>query len=94
MTLSIRTASVDDIPSLHALHLSVQENRLSEASGVAESSCLPFVSAGAAWVAADHRGIIGFSAIGADARRVWALFVRPDCERLGVGRALHRNMLA
>ena len=78
---------------MHAIRVSVQENRLSDESAITERSYLPFVSAGAAWVAEDHGGMIGFAAIDVDERRVWALFVRPDCERMGVGGALHRHML-
>ncbi len=78
---------------MHSIRLSVQENRLSAASEITESSYLPFVCAGTAWVAEDRNQIIGFSAIGAEERRVWALFVRPDSERMGVGGALHWHMV-
>jgi GNAT superfamily N-acetyltransferase len=37
--------------------------------------------------------VVGFAAIDLSSANVWALFVAPDAEGSGVGRALHEQML-
>ena len=93
MNLKIRTATAADVRAMHRLRRNVLENRLSERTGIGEASYLPFICAGSAWLAETISGIAGF-AVDARAQRVWALFVDPNCEGVGVGRALHDAMLA
>lgn len=71
----------------------MRENRLSETTTISEASYLPYIAAGSAWVALAGSNLIGFAAIDAAARSVWALFVDPDAEGAGIGRALHVSML-
>lgn len=79
---------------MHAIRLAVRENRLSGSAGVDEGSYSPYVAAGAAWVAETEQGIAGFAAVDAGKREVWALFVAPDAEGKGIGRALELRLLA
>jgi len=91
---TIKTASLADIPKMHMVRLAVRENPLTDPARITESSYVPFVEAGSAWVAVDHDlQILGFSALDPVTGSVWALFVRPDQEGVGVGRALHDIML-
>jgi GNAT superfamily N-acetyltransferase len=78
---------------MHRVRTSVSENRLSDLKRVTEASYLPYINAGTAWVAEAHGAIVGFGAVDAPARRLWALFVVPELEGAGVGRALHRHVL-
>ncbi|HEX8645190.1 MAG TPA: GNAT family N-acetyltransferase [Allosphingosinicella sp.] len=94
MDFSIRTAAPADVPAMHRLRLGVRENLLSDPGRVQESSYLPYVAAGSAWVAEKDGAIVGFAAADGPDERVWALFVEPDAQGAGVGRALHAAMLA
>jgi GNAT superfamily N-acetyltransferase len=93
--IMIRTAALADVPGMHEVRLAVLENRLTNPARITEASYLPFIEAGSAWVAMYHdEEIIGFSALDPAAQIVWALFVHPDQEGAGIGRALHDAMLA
>lgn len=78
---------------MHRLRTSVRENRLSDPNRITEASYLPYITGGSAWVAETEDGIAGFAAVDAPATSVWALFVDPDAEGAGIGRALHIRML-
>ena len=93
MKLTLRNATVSDVPAMHRVRTSVRENRLSETSHIKEAAYLPYITAGSIWVAETENGILGFSAIDATASRVWALFVDPVVEGAGIGLALHGRML-
>lgn len=93
MQAVVRPASILDIGAMHQVRLSVQENKLSEGAGIKEESYLRFVQTGSAWVAEIEKQVIGFAAIDAVAMSVWALFVSPHAEKLGVGRVLHDCMI-
>jgi GNAT superfamily N-acetyltransferase len=93
MSFAVRVACAADVPAMHRVRNSVRENRLSDPHGITERSYLPYVSAGSAWIAEADAAMLGFAALDAQTGRVWALFVDPDVEGAGVGRALHRRML-
>ena len=93
MTFVIRDANPADIPTLLALRLSVRENRLSEPSRINAASFESYLADSSAWVAETDRGILGFAVLDQQAASIWALFVAPDAERTGVGRALHDRMI-
>lgn len=86
----IRIATPDDVPAMHVVRRAVRENALSNRGRITEASYAPFVAAGSAWVAAaDDGAILGFAALDLADASVWALFVHPDHEGMGIGRALH-----
>lgn len=93
MTVTIRAAAADDVPAMHRIRSAVQENRLSNRAAITESDYLPYVHAGDTWVAQAGGGIVGFAALDRAAGSVWALFVAPDAEGLGIGRALHDALI-
>jgi GNAT superfamily N-acetyltransferase len=78
---------------MHAVRSNVRENQLSDPKRVTEASYLPYIAAGSAWVAETDTVIAGFAALDALDGSVWALFVAPDAEGAGIGRALHLRML-
>lgn len=94
MTFRIETATLADIPAMHVVRLAVRENRLSDPARITEDAYVPYVEAGSIWVAVGaDRALLGFAALDRADAGVWALFVHPDREGMGVGRALHDTLL-
>jgi GNAT superfamily N-acetyltransferase len=71
----------------------VSENRLSDPELVTEDSYPPYLAQGAAWVAETEAGLAGFAILDLAAASVWALFVAPEAEGKGIGRALHARLV-
>ncbi len=78
---------------MHRIRLAVRENRLSDRTAIDESSYLPFVTDGTAWVAETGADVIGFAAVDTTSNSVWALFVHPEAEGSGAGKALNDRIL-
>ncbi|MEO7654679.1 MAG: GNAT family N-acetyltransferase, partial [Sphingomicrobium sp.] len=70
----------------------VRENELSEPGRIGEDDYRKFVDAGSGWVAEHNERLLGFAIIDQAAASVWALFVDPEFEGIGVGSALHDHM--
>lgn len=94
MSFAVRAAGAADVPAMHRVRNSVRENRLSDPQRITEASYFPYIAAGSAWVAENDAGLLGFAAVDGQSGSVWALFIDPNAEGAGVGRALHRRMLA
>lgn len=78
---------------MHALRISVRENRLSDPLRVTEADYLPFLAQRrASWVAESGGRLMGFAIANLESRSIWALFVSPDCEGRGIGRALLQHV--
>jgi GNAT superfamily N-acetyltransferase len=87
--LLYRHAQRADVAAMHALRLSVHENRLRDPSRVTQADYERYVyPSGAAWVAEEEGRLLGFAIADVGARSIWALFVAPHAERRGIGRAL------
>jgi GNAT superfamily N-acetyltransferase len=93
MDIRIRAACAGDVPAMHRIRCRVRENRLSDPAKVTEASYRPYVEAGNAWVAEAGTGVVGFAALDLASATVWALFVAPEAEGMGVGHALQDVML-
>ncbi len=93
MRARIRPATPADIPAMHRIRLAARENRLSDPGSVGEASYVRYVREGGAWVAESAERVVGFAAVDAAERSVWALFVDPRAEGRGIGGALHERML-
>jgi len=90
----IRRAQIEDIQGMSRVRLCVKENVLSNPGFVTYVDYEEHLTKyGAGWVAVVNGKIVGFAIVNAEANNVWALFVDPEYERNGIGRALHDTML-
>jgi GNAT superfamily N-acetyltransferase len=48
---------------------------------------------GKGWVCEINNEIVGFSIADLKGNNIWALFLRPEFEKLGIGKRLHDIML-
>ena len=90
----MREALPGDIPGMMVVRAAVRENRLvSRVIGPADY-LREMQAEGRGWVAADEAGrILGFAIGNARTGNIWALFVDPEHEGRGIGRALHDRMV-
>jgi N-acetylglutamate synthase-like GNAT family acetyltransferase len=90
----LREATLDDIPQMHRVRLSVKENALSNPELIKENDYREYlVNRGNGWVYENDNVIVGFAIVDLSDHNVWALFVQPGNERGGIGRQLHTVML-
>lgn len=91
--VSIRAATPADIDTLFDIRTSVRENHLSREQ-MAELGITPqalaeaIESAPCAWIAEIDGVAGGFAMVDSEEGELFALFVRPECEGLGMGRLL------
>jgi len=92
--MKIREATVADIPQIQIVRNSVRENTLSDPGLVTDADCADYLTRrGKGWVWEADGRIVGFSIVDLVDCNVWALFLRPEYERQGIGRQLHDRML-
>lgn len=90
----VRVATAADPPALFEIRTSVRENHLDvvqlAARGVTLASVAAMVAGDDArtWVAEEDGRVVAFSIADARTGTLFALFVRPECEGRGHGRAL------
>src|SRR5690242_18216423 len=90
----IREARIDDINQIQLVRHSVTENILSDPTLVTDDDCKEFLTVrGKGWVCEINNEVVGFSIVDMKANNIWALFLRPEFERKGIGRKLHDIML-
>lgn len=79
---------------MHVVRLAVRENRLSDPGRITASDYRSAISElGQGWVAEVSGTVVGF-AVGYRTGNIWALFVHPDHEGCGYGKALHSAMVS
>lgn len=89
-----RVATLDDIPQIQVVRNAVRENRLSDPGLVTDADCADFLTRrGKGWVCIIENTVAGFAIVDMQEHNIWALFVHPDHEALGIGKQLHRLML-
>lgn len=94
MMLQLRLALFQNIPTMHAIRTSVTENILSEGSTFGHDDYLQFLGTnGETWVGEIDGQIAGFGAIDRSNSSIWALFVSPEFESLGIGKALLSKLI-
>ena len=96
-TSRVRIATVADLPAIFDIRTSVRENHLDLAQlaerGVTPASMSTMLDGGDArtWVAEEDDSVVAFAMADARTGTVYALFVRPEREGRGFGRALLRT---
>jgi GNAT superfamily N-acetyltransferase len=89
--LHFRTANTSDIPAMSAIRLAVRENALSDPSRITPQMYEDYLHRlGRGWVCELDGKIVGFSYAEKANASIWALFVLPEHEGLGVGKGLLR----
>jgi GNAT superfamily N-acetyltransferase len=84
-----REATVEDIPALCEIRLSVRENVLSDPRKVTPEMYADYLSAsGRGWVCEINGEAVGFSVASSKDASIWALFVAPGYEGRGIGTRL------
>jgi 8-oxo-dGTP pyrophosphatase MutT (NUDIX family)/GNAT superfamily N-acetyltransferase len=92
--VQIREARVSDIPAMHEIRLSVQENVLSRPEAVSHQDYERLLTGrGVGFVCEDSGELLGFAMADLEATNIWALFVSPRHERRGAGRLLFERLL-
>jgi GNAT superfamily N-acetyltransferase len=91
----IRQAHIADIQRLSEIRLAVRENPLNNPALVTYADYVAYLTQrGRGWVAEAGGQPVGFAIVDLQDHSVWALFVHPDYDRRGIGRALHDEMLS
>lgn len=92
--MKFREATEKDISEILKVRNSVLENQLSDPNSVSHDLCLNYINnRGKGWVCEHNKEVVGFSIVDLVDRNVWALFVRPDFDKRGIGRKLHDLMV-
>jgi N-acetylglutamate synthase-like GNAT family acetyltransferase len=89
-----READISDIPGLQLIRNAVKENVLSNPALVQDKDYMEYLTErGKGWVCEKDGIIIGFAIADLKENNIWALFVHPDHEQMGIGKRLQVIML-
>lgn len=89
-----RQAEIRDIGQIQFVRHAVKENRLSDAGLVTDKDVEEYISnRGRGWICETAGKIIGFAIVDLVGNNVWALFILPEFENMGIGKKLHRMMM-
>ena len=92
--MKIRIAEVKDISQIQVVRNLVKENRLSDPALVPDSDVEDFITRrGKGGVCEINDMVVGFAITDLVDNNIWALFIHPDFERMGIGKKLHDEML-
>ena len=89
-----REAKVADIDAMHVVRLAVKENVLSNPALITTKDYEEYINErGKGWVCTVDNMVVGFAIADLKEDNIWALFVHPDREGKGIGKALHKMMM-
>ncbi len=92
--MTIKQATIADVPQIQVVRNSVTENTLSDPGLVTDNDCIDFITRrGKGWVCEIEGAVVGLSILDLQEHNVWALFVHPLYEKKGIGKKLHDVML-
>ena len=86
--MGIRRATQSDVARIMEIRHSVRENRLSDPNLVTAGDCVEFIERSEIWVWEEEEAVHAFAAGDIRDGWIWALFVAPEYEGRGIGRAL------
>lgn len=89
-----REAKIIDIKGIQIVRNSVKENMLSNPRLVTDEDCEVFITVrGKGWVCEIDDHIVGFAIADLKENNIWALFIQPEFEKIGIGQKLHKIMM-
>jgi len=92
--MNYREATITDIPQIQAVRHAVKENTLSDPALVPDSDVEDYIiRRGKGWVCEINNKIVGFAIADLQDNNIWALFLDPEYEGMGIGKQLHNMML-
>ena len=92
--MNIRVAEIKNISQIQVVRNLVKENRLSDPALVPDSDVEDYITRrGKGWVCEINGQIVGFAIADLVDNNIWALFIHPDFEKLGIGKKLHDKMM-
>lgn len=92
--MTIREAKINDIKQIQIIRNSVKENTLTNPNLVTDKDCEEFITLrGKGWVCEIDNKIVGFAIADLKENNIWALFIDPLFEKIGIGQKLHNIML-
>ena len=92
--MKIRLANAKDISQIQVVRNLVKENRLSDPALVPDSDVEDYINRrGKGWVCEIDEQVVGFAIADLVDNNIWALFIHPDFERIGIGKKLHDEMM-
>jgi len=92
--VTVRQATLHDIAEIQRVRASVRENTLPDYSVITPEMIREHLERlGRGWVYESDGGIVGFAIANLSDATIWALFVEPEFEARGIGRALHDIMI-
>jgi GNAT superfamily N-acetyltransferase len=92
--MTIREATINDIKQIQLVRNSVKENTLSNPDLVTDDECKEYMTVrGKGWVCELKNEIVGFAIADLKENSIWALFLKPEYEKKGIGKQLHNAML-
>ena len=90
----IRVATINDIKQIQVIRNSVKENRLGNPSLITDAAVEEHITIkGKGWVYETEKLIQGFAIADVKANNIWVLFLHPNMEGKGIGKALHNIMM-
>ena len=92
--MNIRIAKLEDIPQIQVVRNLVKENQLSDPNLVPDKDVEDYMfRRGKGWVCEIDGNVVGFAIADLVENNIWALFVHPDFEKMGIGKKLHDEMI-
>ena len=92
--MKFRVAEPGDIYQIQLVRNLVKENQLSDPALVPDSAVEDYITRrGRGWVCEISGQIVGFAIADLVDNNIWALFLHPDFEGIGIGKKLHEEML-
>lgn len=94
LAMNFREALVTDIPQIQLVRNAVKENMLSDPLLVPDADVEDYIlRRGRGWVCEAEGQVLGFSIVSVKDHNVWALFVLPGFEKMGIGLRLYDEMM-
>ncbi len=90
----MRKGTISDIAQLMEIRAAVTENRLNSPASVCFEDYLWYIQNWRIWIIENNQRLLGFSASNPRDGSIWAVFVDPPSEGLGIGQMLLEQAIA